>query len=197
MDHWISQYGIIGIGIIMFMEMVGIPFPAETTLVFSGIAWANGTLDPFYLIPIAIIGHVLGSSVGYGVGRSVGRLVILKYGRYVWITPEKLAIAEQKFQKFQSAVIISAKFIAVVRILIPFIAGINRMPFWRFTIINFIGTSLWVFTFVFSGKFLGKLVLQFEDELKEYLWPVIGIVALIIIVILLIKKIKRPESPQI
>ena len=187
---WLSEYGYLGVALVVFFEMIGIPFPAETTLILAGMGWASGTLHPVPLIITAIVAHLAGSMIAYGLGRSVGRAVLVRYGRFVGLTVSKLETAEAKFHRYEKSIIAFGKFLAVVRILIPYIAGINRVNFWRFTIINAISCIVWVITFTVAGRYLGKLILAYEDQLlaaikpffTTYGWPLgIGIVVIFII----------------
>lgn len=43
---WIAHYGYLGVFLILLIENLGVPFPAETTLMVSGIEWTKGTLIP-------------------------------------------------------------------------------------------------------------------------------------------------------
>lgn len=74
----IHHYGYFGVFFILLLEMIDIPFPAETTLTLSGIEWTQGA---FHLIPLLIaatVGNASGSVVAYWIGRLLGRPVIVR-----------------------------------------------------------------------------------------------------------------------
>lgn len=135
----------------MFLEAVGIPFPAETILITSGIEMTRGVFLFLPLWLLAAMGNVIGSNIAYLIGRYVGRTVILKYGRYVKITDERLSAVENRFDKFGALFLIVGKFIAFVRIVVPYLAGINKMPFWKFTIYNTGAAFTWSALFILLG----------------------------------------------
>ncbi|MCL6548821.1 MAG: DedA family protein [Alicyclobacillus sp.] len=172
-QHVIQHYGYAGVFFIVMLEMIGIPFPAETTLVASGVEWTQGVFRLAPLLVTASVANVIGSTVAYGIGRFLGRPVILRLGRWVGITEARLNQAEQKFERYRGFVVLFGKFIAGIRILIPYLAGINRMPFLLFSVYNAVSAVVWVAVFVILGRYLGILWNQYHEALHQYLVPVI------------------------
>ena len=86
----IGQYGYLVVFFGVMIESAGIPLPGETILVASGFMVQQGYLDPEDAILFGILGAVIGDQVGYWVGRNGGRPFILRWGRYVLITPDRL-----------------------------------------------------------------------------------------------------------
>lgn len=177
---WLAHYGYIGVFVILMSEVIGIPFPAETTLTLTGIAWSAGQLSLVPLVIMASLGNIVGSTIAYFVGKYLGRLVILRFGKYVGITEKRLDRAEVQFRKYQSGVILVGKFIAGIRVLIPYLAGINETPFIRFTLYNSISAILWVLTFVVLGKYIGQLWKHYHTLVFHYLTPSIIILVVVL-----------------
>jgi len=125
----LHHYGYIGVFFILLLENIGIPFPAETTLTISGFEWTKGVFKFLPLLFAAGIGNIVGSTIAYWIGYLLGRPVIVRFGQYIGITEERLDVADKKFAKFQSAIVLFGKFIAGIRVLIPYLAGINRIVF--------------------------------------------------------------------
>lgn len=123
----LHHYGYVGVFFVLMMEMVGIPFPAETTLTISGFEWSSGVFRLFPLLLAAGIGNIVGSTIAFWLGRLLGRPVIVRFGKYVGINNERLDKANRLFHKHQSWIVIIGKFIAGIRVLIPYLAGINKM----------------------------------------------------------------------
>ena len=86
----LHHYGYLGVFFILLMEMIGIPFPAETTLTISGFEWTQGVFRLVPLLLAASIGNIFGSTIAYGIGRFLGRPVIVRFGKYIGITNERL-----------------------------------------------------------------------------------------------------------
>ena len=161
------------------LEAIGIPFPSETILVSSGIEMTRGV---FHFIPLwlsASIGNIVGSNVAYFIGRYVGRTVLLKYGRYVRITDAKLRGVESKFQKYQVPFIVVAKFIAFVRIVIPYIAGINKVTFWKFSIYNTLAAFGWSALFILLGHSIEALWKHYSHAIVHYWYVTVPVLIVI------------------
>lgn len=188
-ESLIHHYGDLGIFFILFTEMVGIPFPAETTLTVSGFEWSQGALPLFPIALAAITGNIAGSSVAYAIGRFLGRPVVLAAGKYVGITAEKLNSAEQRFQKSERWIVLVAKFIAGIRVLVPYLAGINKMRFTLFSLFNGISAILWVLLFLILGRYLGFAWTRYHRLLHHsVIYIVAGIVVLTVVWIFVARR---------
>ncbi|TVY08918.1 DedA family protein [Paenibacillus cremeus] len=160
--------------------MIGIPFPAETTLTFSGFALSKGEFRMIPLLLAAILGNVIGSSIAYGIGRFLGKTVILRWGKYIGLTEERLNKAEERFMKRRVSILLISKFIAGIRILTPYLAGINGIPFSVFTLYNSIGAALWVIVFVFLGRYVDVAWGRYHAIMHKHLVPIILVAAVIV-----------------
>ncbi len=176
----IHHYGYLGVFLILFLENVGIPFPAETTLTISGIEWTHGAFKLVPLLLSASIGNILGSTIAYGIGRFLGRPVIVRFGKYIGITNGRLDKANDLFAKYRSPVVLFGKFIAGIRVVIPYLAGINDMPFAVFAIYNAVSAVAWAATFILVGKYIGIEWSRYHQVVHQYMVPSI-IVALLLV----------------
>ncbi|RIV24405.1 DedA family protein [Alicyclobacillaceae bacterium I2511] len=176
----IHHYGYFGVFLILLLEMIGIPFPAETTLTLSGIEWTQGTFSIIPLLIAATVGNAIGSGIAYWIGRLLGRPVIVRWGKYVGITNERLDKANVTFQKYQTTVVLFSKFIAGIRVLVPYLAGINKMSFGLFTLYTTVSALVWSAVFIILGKYLGIEWSRYHQVLHQYLVP--GIIVLAILV---------------
>lgn len=159
----IHHFGYFGVFFIIFIEAIGFPFPAETTLTLSGIEWSKGV---FHLTPLWVagcLGNIVGSAIAYFIGKYLGRPIILFFGKYIGITAPRLDAANERFQRYELVIVFVGKFIAGVRILIPYLAGINRMRPIIFFPLNIIAAVIWAGTFIIAGRYIGMLV--------EHIWP--------------------------
>lgn len=190
-QEWIHHFGYFGIFLILFFEMVGIPFPAETTLTLSGIEWSQGHLILPYLILSAVLGNVVGSTAAFFIGRYLGRPVIVRFGRFVGITEPKLDAADRTFQKYRSWIVIIGKFIAGIRVLVPYLAGLNNMSFALFSLYNFISAAVWAVTFIVLGKYIGQLWDRYKPFIHQYWIPLTILICLVAAAAFLIKRQRK------
>ena len=150
-----AQYGYLIVFFGVMLESAGLPVPGETILVASGVLTQQGHLDLGDAVLFGILGAVIGDQIGYWVGREGGRPFVLKWGRYVRITPERLARAEGFFARHGGKAVFLARFVTGLRVFGALVAGISRMHWRTFFFYNALGGAVWVATVVFAGYFLG------------------------------------------
>src|ERR687886_1148026 len=95
----IEHYGYLVILFGVMLESTGVPLPGETILLAAGVLVERGHLDLGYTVAFGILGAVVGDQIGYWVGRKGGRPFVLRWGRYVLVTSERLARAERFFAR--------------------------------------------------------------------------------------------------
>lgn len=193
-QHFLHLYGYWAVFFILLIEMVGIPFPAETTLTLSGFEWSVGSFHIIPLLLVAGFGNIVGSSIAYWIGRLLGRPFIERFGKYVGLTSDRLDKANESFHRFQSWIVILGKFIAGIRVLIPYLAGINKMNFLIFSILNAISAFLWATAFVVLGKTLGHEWKKYHAQLHHYLIPGIIVIIVLIGVYIFIKRRRKKRG---
>src|SRR5829696_6221165 len=137
------------------LESIGIPLPGETILIASGVMVQRGYLDLGDAVVFGILGAVVGDQIGYWVGREGGRPFVLRWGRYVFITPERLARAEGFFARHGGKAVFLARFVAGLRVFGALVAGISRMRWRTFFVYNALGGALWATAAVLVGYLLG------------------------------------------
>jgi membrane protein DedA with SNARE-associated domain len=150
----IEHYGYLVILFGVMLESTGIPLPGETILLASGVLVHRGYLDLGDVIVFGILGAVLGDQIGYWVGRRGGRPFVLRWGRYVFITPEKLGRAEALFEGHGGKAVFLARFFSGLRVFGALVAGTSRMRWGKFTLYNVLGGTVWASAVVVLGYFL-------------------------------------------
>lgn len=187
----LQHYGLTGVFVMLFAEAIGIPFPSETTLITAGVTLAQGTSHLALLIIVATLGNVIGSTIAYWIGRYLGRPIILRLGKYVGITDIRLSKVEARFNQSSTLFLVIGKFIAFVRIIVPYLAGINKINFARFSFLNSVSAFVWAGLFVTIGKTIEGVWHKYKLFFEHHILISIGILIVIVLVICLIKVIER------
>src|SRR4051794_28142081 len=151
----IAEYGYLIVLFGVMLESAGVPIPGETILIASGFLVQQGHLDLGDAIIFGALGAVVGDQIGYWVGRKGGRPFVLRWGRYVLITPERLARAERFFERHGGKAVFLARFIAGLRVFGALVAGISRMRWGTFSFYNALGGAIWATAAVLVGYLLG------------------------------------------
>src|SRR5215212_7311266 len=152
----IEQYGYVVILFGVMLESTGVPLPGETILLASGVLVQQGHLDLEDAIVFGILGAVMGDQLGYWAGREGGRRFVLRWGRYVFISPERLARAEAFFERHGGKAVFLARFFSGLRLFGALVAGISRMRWATFILYNVLGGAVWATAVVLLGYFLGS-----------------------------------------
>ncbi len=151
----IAKYGYLIVFFGVMVESAGVPIPGETILIASGILVQQGRLDLGDVILFGILGAVVGDQIGYWLGRKGGRPFVLRWGRYVKITPERLARAEGFFARHGGKAVFLARFVAGLRVFGALVAGLSHMHWRTFIFYNALGGAVWATAAILVGYLLG------------------------------------------
>ena len=176
----LEHYGIWAILLFVLVEDFGIPVPGETVLIAGAIFAGSGELNVVAVGVVGFCAAVVGDNIGYGIGRFGGRRIVDRWGKYVFLTPERLDKAERFFDRQGAKIITIARFIEGLRQVNGIIAGITEMHWLRFVVYNALGAALWVGTWVSVGYFAGQHITAIYDGITMYsLYAAIAAVVLI------------------
>jgi len=92
----------------------------------------------------------------YWVSRLAGRPLVLRYGRYFFISQDKVQLAETWAAQYGVFGIFASRLLPVVRHLIGIPAGIVRLNFTQYSIQTVLGSTLWCAVLAFVGVAAGK-----------------------------------------
>src|ERR687891_586558 len=151
----IEHYGYLVVLFGVMLESIGVPLPGETILLAAGVLVQRGHLDLWDAIVFGILGAVIGDQIGYWVGREGGRRFVLRWGRYLFISPERLVRAEAFFERHGGKAVFLARFFSGLRVFGALVAGISRMRWGTFILYNALGGAVWATAAVLFGYFLG------------------------------------------
>ena len=192
LDRWgyLAVAGVIGV------ESFGVPAPGQTIMVAAAIYAGAGRLNVFAVAAIAFVAAVLGDNIGYWIGVRGGRRLVHRFGRYIFITPDRLDRAERFFARRGNRIVVVARFIDGLRQLNGVIAGITAMPWRTFLIYNAIGAALWVGWWTTISYFLGTHLVVIIEHVHRYKWWAIAVlvVALAAYVVLHVRHIRRRRA---
>jgi membrane protein DedA with SNARE-associated domain len=144
---------------------------------------------------VAVLAAIIGDNVGFIVGHFGGRPLAERYGRYVFLTPERLERAEKYFNTHGGKVVTIARFIDGLRQLNGLLAGIAGMHWLKFLGYNALGAVLWVGTWCALGYLAGENIVEIYDTFEQYKWYVIGALA-VVIAIVITRRVRRGRAER-
>jgi membrane protein DedA with SNARE-associated domain len=177
----LQHYGLWAIGLLITLEDFGVPVPGETILIAGAIFAGAGRINVVALGVVAFVAAVTGDNIGFAIGHFGGRALALRFGKYVFLTEERLDKAEAFFDRRGSIVITFARFVEGLRQANGIIAGITGMHWLRFVIFNAIGAALWVGTWVTIGYFAGNNITTIYHYITLYSYYVLAALVVLIV----------------
>lgn len=210
-QFYIEHGGFWLIMFIIFAEtglLVGFFLPGDSLLFIAGIysqelakeVWNTDSagFNLFILILLITLAGFLGNEAGYFLGRKSGNYLFQR--KDTWYFKKKhLYDAKDFYDKHGGGAIIFARFLPIVRTFAPIVAGIVKMPKFRFMIFNLIGSFAWVAIMMAGGHYLDRFFREkYNFELTKHLEVIVlGLVlvtTLPVIIKFLKNKKKTPES---
>ena len=164
----IHHYGVWAIVLFVFLEDFGVPVPGETVLIAGAVFAGTGNPNIIAVYIAGFVAAVAGDNLGYAIGRFGGRAVVDRWGKYVFLTPERLDKAENFFNRHGGKIIVIARFVEGLRQANGLIAGITEMHWLKFVAFNALGAALWVGTWVSVGYFAGQHITAIYDAITRY-----------------------------
>ncbi len=144
---------------IIFCEtgLVVTPFlPGDSLLFVAGALAATGGIDVHLLALLLVIAGVLGNTVNYSIGYFIGPRVFHWEGSR-FFNRKALERAHAFYEKHGGVTIIITRFVPILRTFAPFVAGIARMTYLRFSIYNLAGALAWVLSLLYAGYWFGNV----------------------------------------
>jgi len=180
----------------MLLENMGVPVPGETVTLLGGYAAGNGQLNGVLVMAAAAGGAIIGDNIGYWIGRRAGWPLVLRIGRLLRLSPERLEPLRQSFAAKAGRAVLFGRFVAVLRVLAGPLAGAVGMPWPRFLVCNSLGAILWATTMV-SLAWLGGRWLPIERLLQSVVQLGIGALALVLLTLVLPRLLEQRFERQV
>ena len=151
-----------------FLLFIGMIVEGPVIMTASGFLYKLGQFSflPMYLV--LVFGDFTADLGWYALGRFGARSTIFKYGHFVGITPLILEKIEDRFHKYHQKILIISKltmgfgFAVVVLV----VAGIFKVPFKNYVILNLIGGFIWTAILVGIGFFIGNIYTMVSRPMK-------------------------------
>ncbi len=177
----LQHFGVWAIGLLIMVEDFGIPVPGETILIAGAIYAGAGRLNVVLVGLVAFLAAIIGDNIGFAIGHFGGRALALRWGKYVFLTAERLDKAERFFDRRGAVVITFARFVEGLRQANGIIAGITGMHWLRFLAFNALGAALWVGTWVSLGYLAGDHITTIYRYITLYSYYVL--IALVVLIV--------------
>lgn len=188
-----------GVVIAMAIESACIPLPSEIVMPLAGwmLVQAQG-LSPWHTAWAGLIGAIgctIGSALTYWFGAKGGRPLLLRYGRYILISPHDIQLADKWFERYGESTAFFSRLMPIVRTFISLPAGVARMNFARFVALTFIGSFLWCWALAFAGYVFGEHWREVREIMRPFDIP-IALALLALVAWYIYRHVKRYNAVE-
>jgi len=163
-QHALETGGFWVVGLLMTCESSVLPIPSESIIPVAA-AWAHaGKIHVSYptIVLAGAVGSWLGATLVYWIARLAGRPLLVRYGRYVLITPDKILKAENWSAHYGAAGVFIARLLPGARQLVGVPAGIAKFDYLKFSIFTLLGSAIWCSVLCWLGVTIGANVTKGE-----------------------------------
>jgi membrane-associated protein len=154
----------------------GFVFPGETAIVVAGVLASQHRVSLPVLLIVIVLSAVVGDSVGYEIGRKFGDRLLGT--RFLRNHRDRLASAQRLLRRRGAFAVFLGRFTAVLRAIMPALAGSARMPYGRFLTFNALGGVTWGVGFTLGGYVAGTAF----EQVAQWAGRVLAIVVAVIVV---------------
>jgi len=201
---WVLSGGYLGIVALMAMESSVLPVPSEVVIPPAAFLAAQGHLNFWGVVLAGTLGSYIGAAASYWISLLIGRPLVLRYGRFVLLTPEKLERAEIWLGRYESGGIFFARLLPVIRHLISIPAGIVKMNFLNFSLMTIVGSALWCYILACLGVQAYRKepnLLSDPEAMMHFIktqshWIVLLVVLLAFLYFLTLRLTRRPAQRE-
>jgi membrane protein DedA with SNARE-associated domain len=177
-ENLVNSAGLYVLFLLVAAESAGLPLPGETALVAAGVLAARGHLDIAAVIAVAAAAAIIGDNAGYWIGRTGGRRLLTKWSWLERHASRVLPWSERFFAKHGAKTLFIGRFVAVLRVTAAWLAGISKMPWWRFLLWNAAGGICWAITIGLVAFYAGNAAAEAISRYGLY-----GALAVIVVAI--------------
>jgi membrane protein DedA with SNARE-associated domain len=146
------------VALLMAIESSVLPLPSEVVIPPAAHLAYTGQipLSLWGIVLAGALGSWLGATAMYWAARLAGRPLVMRYGKYIFIPPQKVEGAERWSAHYGGMGIFISRLLPVVRHLIGIPAGIVRMNYWVFSAFTLLGSGIWCGVLCYVGVKAGQ-----------------------------------------
>jgi membrane protein DedA with SNARE-associated domain len=179
LTDFIATYGIPLVAAFIALESIGLPLPAEAALMAAAVfAATTYEIDIWSLIAAGILAAIAGNIAGFSIGRRFGPQLLMRHGRRLGLTEQRIKIAQWLFVRYGGRFVFVARFLPFLRNMAAVLAGANAMPHLRFYLASSAAAAAWVVFFGLATYFLSEAFIALASPAAV----VLAVAAILIVV---------------
>jgi membrane protein DedA with SNARE-associated domain len=190
----IHQFPYLGLFLLLVLGTLGLPFPEDGILLLSGFLTAHHVIRPLPAFLVVYSGLLMTDFLLYSVGKKYGRRIVEHKRFQKILTANRLAKLEEKFKRWGALVVFFGRHLLGLRAQIFLVAGVMRMPWKKFLIVDATSALLTITLWGGLGYVGGNSVQALKKDITNIEQIVMIIVAILLGSVLLFKYFKKRRN---
>jgi membrane protein DedA with SNARE-associated domain len=189
----IEAAGYAGYSLGLVVDSAGIPIPSEVLIPLAVVSAMQGKFNLWAVLVLGALAQTLGGVIAYEIGRRGGLPLIQRYGKYLLISNRDIDYTRRQFERYGEILAFTGRCLPVIRGYVGFVAGIAEMPFRRFLVATFFGSTVWTLILAAAGYFLASDITVIDQALKPVSVLVVAL-AIIAVVWFVVHRLRESRK---
>lgn len=190
----LSHFPAAGLFVLLVLGALGLPFPEDATLILCGIFIATGIAKPLHALTASYAGLISTDLFLYHIGRKYGAKIVSHKRFQKILTREKLRKLEAKFSKWGALFLLTGRQLVGLRAQIFLMAGVLRMPFFKFISIDMVSATLTMAVMVSIGYAGGSSMHALSKDINKIGHLAVAAVVVFIFFYIFFRYIRRSRT---
>jgi undecaprenyl-diphosphatase len=195
LPRWVALLLVFSMPALEASAFVGFVFPGEISVILGGVLASEGKLPLPAVLVAASSGAVIGDSVGYAIGHRYGHALLGRLPQRI-VRPDHVARGLEILNRLGGRAVFVGRFTAALRVLVPGLCGMARMPYRKFLLWNFIGGVTWACGAAMLGYLAGTGYHRVEHRVSQGGYVLLALLALVLIV-LFVRRRRRQRRDRL
>ena len=185
LQGFLDHHGVLAGFVLILIEEAGVPVPVpgDFLMLALGVHARHGTIALWQALLVMEAATLIGGSLLYLLARRAGRGLVYRYGRYMHMTPERLARAEAFLRQRGTLAILVGRNTPGLRMATVIACGVFGVPFWRFLPSLAVGGGLYILLYTLLGFYFGSAVLYVLEGIHLPLGLLGSLVPLVVLLV--------------
>jgi len=194
LEQMFEQYGYWLLFLGLLAESVALPFPGELAMAYASHLADGGHLALWAVYAVVFAGATVGTTITYALGRKLGLPFFERYGKFIFLSPARIANMQTWFAKYGTKLLLVSYFIPGLRHFTGYLSGMLHIRLRTFLLFNHTGALLWVLVYCTIGYLLGDNWERGIHLVSKYSLRAGICAAVVLIVYLAVKKMRSARS---
>lgn len=192
---WLTVHTYPVAALTVLIGAIGVPLPGSVIVLAAGSFSTDGDPSPGTLFAVILIAAVAGDVISYSLGRWGGHLMVGKAGARVGLTPERVAAAERRFERWGGLLVLVTRCL-LTGLALPtnLVAGASGYPLVRFFGYAVLGESLWTGGYLGLGWLFGPSWVSLLDYTDDAVTALTALAVAAVLGIVLVRLLRSPSK---